>query len=162
MQSVTNVKDIHREHATTPVDSITVLLLNAYIEPDWEQLSKSTKRSLCAKVKVPFNNMNCSTFYEKLHQTWASNKKNTENVCEECSKPYQQNGNNKFTTLLCGHRFCSQCIFNHIGKEEFIPSCPSHYEDFQTQFLPTCPVDGCGRCVFDDGSSSPPTIATRV
>ena len=80
MQSVTNVKDIHSEHASTPVDSIAVLLLNAYIEPDWEQLSKSTKRSLCAKVKVPFNNMNCSTFYEKLHQTWASNKKNTENV----------------------------------------------------------------------------------
>ena len=109
-------------------------LLKEECEPCWTGLPKTIKRALCTAISVPYNKVHDPSFYNKLHQEWTRNKKNREMTrttsqcisveCAICIDSYNLDGNDKITTLLCGHHFCSQCIFKHIQTRGFQASCP--------------------------------------
>ena len=120
-------------------------LLSVDNEPHWTRLSKPIKRVLCTLVDVPIGKIHCQTFYKKLHETWLDNtavKSTTEEhncstttsvECAICIETYQLGGSDKITTLLCGHHFCTDCIFKHIktrGRDNVCcPMCRSNIFD---------------------------------
>ena len=117
-------------------------LLKEEREPHWNGLPKTIKRALCSAINVSYNKIHDPSFYNKLHHEWTNNKKcrqvtQTTDQCASiecaiCIESYQLDGKDKVTTLLCGHNFCSHCIFKHIQTRGFQASCPMcRYDVFQ-------------------------------
>jgi len=128
------------------------LMISDEYEPQWTTLSKTIKRALCVEINISFNQIHSESFYKKLHKIWTDNKKERipasktrllemGNVpspcisidCAICIDTYKLDGKDKVTTLLCGHHFCTQCIFKHIQTRGMEASCPmcrsSMYEE---------------------------------
>ena len=110
------------------------LLYSSINEPDWTKLPRTVKHALCKLTSKSYNNIHDPNFYTALHAMWNTNKNIQEKEMRsditpsfECSicletvplLPTQLMGSEgrdkiKVTTLMCGHHFCSQCIFKHI------------------------------------------------
>jgi|UniRef100_A0A6C0JB14 hypothetical protein len=145
-----SISNLGGNHTTRRIndEATTVIadtLLHTHLEPDWESIAVTIRRALCIKIKVPLHQLHYKIFYDKIHQKWLDNKDIRDNAnksktitnhphieCGKCHDTFQLDGHNKLTTLLCGHHFCSECIFEHIGNDTY----------------PRCPADGCGCCVF--------------
>ena len=80
-----------------------------------------------------------TNYFNKLFMTYGTKtintisiplKKNTIHLeCTICLESRPIDGANHTSTLLCGHHFCSQCIFKHIhtrGDNASCPMCRSH------------------------------------
>jgi len=111
------------------------LLYGSINEPDWTKLPRTVKHALCKLMRKSYNNIHDPNFYTALHAMWNTNKnfQAKEMISDitprfECSicletvplLPTQLMGSEgrdkrKVTTLMCGHHFCSQCIFKHIA-----------------------------------------------
>lgn len=107
------------------------MLYRGMIEPDWESLPGVVKRELCRIVRWPYNILthDPERFYGHLHKVWRKankeGKSSVENVdCAVCLDTYKLDGKDKVTTLMCGHHFCSRCIFRHIESHRERSSCP--------------------------------------
>jgi len=118
------------------------LLYSSASQPCWSGLPKPVKRELCKLIHTSYQNIHDPKFYLELDAIWARNNTvqdpnamamDVETIdCAICIDTYNLDGKDKVTTLMCGHHFCTSCIFRHI----------------QSSRGPTCPM--CRRCVFTD------------
>ena len=131
-----------------------MLLSETTEEPCWTKLPKPIKRALCKCVFMDFGLIHDKRFYERLHSTWTDartyklEKQSSNSPCIECSiclDTYKLDGKDKVTTLLCGHKFCTKCIFRYIVGRLCDNSVSEH-----TSTPPSCPM--CRSNVF-----KPPT-----
>lgn len=136
-------RQLKHDRKILPDEFTAYALLNSEVEPQWTKLSKPIKRALCTLVNVTIDKMHCQTFYKKLRHEWliTSTERNktpttAEHICITpinvecaiCISTYQLDGKDKVTTLLCGHHFCTDCIFKHInvrGSQACCPMCRS-------------------------------------
>ena len=118
----------------TPHGLANDLLYCSMIEPQWTKLPRTVKHALCKLMRKSYNNIHDPNFYTALHAMWYTNQTFQEKEMRahntprfECSicletvplLPTQLMGSEdrdkrNVTTLMCGHHFCSQCIFKHI------------------------------------------------
>lgn len=116
----------------------TQLLYCTIEEPRWSSLPNQVKHELCKISRTDYKNIHDNTFYVNLGKTWNriraqhSMERCLTIECAICIDKHKLNGKDQVTTLMCGHSFCSSCIFRHIG----------------TSNRPTCPM--CRQCVFTD------------
>jgi hypothetical protein len=100
----------------------TELLYNSGCQPNWTRLPREMKRALCKIMRKSYNNIHDPKFYTDLRSLWTNHNeyrmsqvKTTEVVsCAVCLDTYKLDGKDKVTTLMCGHQFCSPCIFRHM------------------------------------------------
>ena len=100
----------------------TELLYNSGCQPNWTRLPREMKRALCKIMRKSYNNIHDPKFYTDLRSLWTNHNdyrmsqvKTTEVVsCAVCLETYNLDGKDKVTTLMCGHQFCSPCIFRHM------------------------------------------------
>ena len=131
----------------------TELLYNSVCQPNWTRLPREMKHALCKIMRKSYNNIHDPKFYTDLQSLWTkhdeyrtSDVKTTEVVsCAVCLDTYKLDGKDKVTTLMCGHQFCSPCIFRHmLGQIEM-----------NSRVCAPCPM--CRANVFD-----PNTCLTRI
>ena len=97
-------------------------LLNQHKEPTWTLLTRPVKRALCQSLHLPYSKIYDLEFYNILHAKWEYNMNklvtpiNTFD-CAICLEQFKFDGNQSTTKLVCGHQFCSDCIFRNIKSE---------------------------------------------
>jgi len=121
----------------TMINDVAGLLLNpTLLQPNWKKLPRPIKHTLMnmLQAKHYYTNIHDPRLYEDLEKTWKTNietkelhiaKKVKESLKVECSvcwDKYDIDG--KVTTLLCGHRFCTRCVMNHLSTQQFNSCCP--------------------------------------
>ncbi len=131
----------------------TELLYNSWCQPNWTRLPREMKHALCKIMRKSYNNIHDPKFYTDLRSLWTNHNeyrmsqvKTTEVVsCAVCLDTYKLDGKDKVTTLMCGHQFCSPCIFRHISGQI----------EMNSRICAPCPM--CRANVFD-----PNTCLTRT
>ena len=114
------------------------LLYLSRVEPTWSTLPNQIKHELCKMTRTHYKNIHDSAFYDNLRKMWKRIRMQNARdrclaiECAICIDEHKLDGKDPVTTLMCGHSFCSSCIFRHIG----------------TSNRPTCPM--CRQCVFTD------------
>jgi hypothetical protein len=142
-----NLKKNGNRVKTDPTCIARDLLYNTIVEPTWTHLPRTLKHSLCKLMRRSYNNIHDPMFYTALHTMWRVNRRKHEkdmrpNItpsveCSICLEtvpllPTESIGivrrdKIRVTTLMCGHHFCSPCIFKHIDcrlQSRSNPSCP--------------------------------------
>ena len=141
--SVKRGVQVYREVATQ-------LLYCSIIEPSWSSLPNQIKHELCKMSRTNYKNIHDCAFYDNLRKTWERIRlQNAQDrclaiECAICIDEHKLDGKDPVTTLMCGHSFCSSCIFRHIG----------------TSNRPTCPM--CRQCVFTDHAAQKRERETRL
>ena len=126
------------------------LLYCSIIEPSWSSLPNQVKHELCKLSCTDYKNIHGRAFYDNLRKTWERIRlQNAQDrclaiQCAICIDEHKLDGKDHVTTLMCGHSFCSSCIFRHIG----------------TNNRPTCPM--CRQCVFTDHAAQKRERETRL
>jgi len=127
-------------------NEVAYVLLHVFCEgdptPQWKKLPRQVKDQLMKTLgEKNYNNIHDPRLYKELDRLWNSRKNLKEQEiidraklsakveCAICMETYD--GDGKVTTLLCGHKFCSMCILQHM----------------RTTYRPQCPM--CRRDVFD-------------
>lgn len=114
--------------------------------PRWKKLPRPVKQQLMKKLgEKNYNNIHDPRLYQELDRRWSSRMKLKEQdiveqaklvakvECSICLETYD--GNDKVSTLMCGHKFCSTCIFQHIerlGGHACCPLCRRNVFHFDT------------------------------
>ena len=118
------------------INEVAVVLLNGTLsQPKWKKVPRRVKHKLMNILGAKhYTNIHDPRLYEDLEKAWMSNnetkeldiaKKVKESLKVECSvcwDKYDIDG--KVTTLLCGHRFCTRCVMNHLSTQQFNSCCP--------------------------------------
>lgn len=105
--------------------------------PQWKKLARPVKQQLMKKLgEKNYNNIHDPRLYQDLDRMWNARRKLKEQdirdqakqvaevECAVCLETYD--GGDKVTTLMCGHKFCSKCIFQHmhrLGEDAACPLC---------------------------------------
>jgi len=103
--------------------------------PQWKKLPRPVKHQLMKRLgEKNYNNIHNPRLYEDLDRLWNARRKLKEQdildraklatkvECAICLETYD--GNDKVTTLMCGHKFCSKCIFQHVHRLGENATCP--------------------------------------
>jgi hypothetical protein len=131
------------EKSTNAVTRIIMYGLSSDYTPEWKKLPRDVKTKLMMSLgKKKYNNIHDPRFYQDLECEWHQEKEIHKRFIEDgakhtirfdCSICLEScTPNDKITTLMCGHKFCTRCIMTNI-----------HYCGHTT----TCPM--CRRGVFD-------------
>jgi len=123
---------------TKGVNEVADFLLYGYLcesNPGWKNLPREVKHNLMKKLgEKNYRNIHDPRLYEDLDRIWKGRKDAKEVVirdranlsnkveCSVCLETYD--GSDKVTTLMCGHKFCSKCIFQHIHRHRDDARCP--------------------------------------
>ena len=95
------------------------LLCYSVEEPHWDRLPGVIKRELCILTKKSYNFVHDPKFYMTLTDIWEKNIDKRTTVtqveCAVCLDTYKLDGKDQVTTLMCGHHFCSKCIFREMA-----------------------------------------------
>jgi len=132
------------------------LLYGVHIDspPQWKRLPRAVKQQLMKKLgEKNYNNIHDPRLYQDLDRLWKEKKEVKEKdiidrvklvtkvECAVCLETYD--GNDRVTSLMCGHKFCSKCVFQHIHRLGERAGCPL-----------------CRRNIFYLGT--PPTISSTI
>ena len=114
---------------------VDTLLHYSNVEPDWHKLSRPIKRRLLRRIGSPDSiDTRSPIFYKKLATIWndMNKKRKDEGIkiiteehsieCAICMETY--NLDDKTTSLLCGHKFCTTCVFKYIKAHGINTACP--------------------------------------
>ena len=123
---------------TEGAHEVAETLLNGFLNdtcPKWTKMPRLVKHQLMKNLgEKNYNNIHDPRLYEDLDRIWNGIKEAKEKdivdreklaakvECAVCLETYD--GNDKVTTLMCGHKFCSKCIFQHIQRLEGNTCCP--------------------------------------
>ena len=141
--SVKRGTKVYREVATQ-------LLYCSIVEPRWSSLPNQVKYELCKMSRTDYKNIHDNALYVNLGKMWQrfrlqySQDRCLAIECAICIDEHKLDGKDHVTTLMCGHSFCSSCIFRHIG----------------TNNRPTCPM--CRQCVFTNHAAQKRERETRL
>ena len=110
------------------------LLYETSKEPLWTKLAKPIKHELCKYLCMSSKLIHDPRFYQTLHKIWSKRQEyditkiveESQNTidCAICMETFKHDGKDKITTLLCGHTFCTPCMFKHIEQRGFEAACP--------------------------------------
>lgn len=128
------------------MDAVTKIImygLSSGFTPEWKKLPRSVKTKLLVSLgEKKYSNIHDPRFYQYLERRWQEEKQSQKLYIEvgvkqtskfDCSICYETyTFDDKTTTLMCGHKFCTRCIMTNIHR------CGSGS---------TCPL--CRRNVFD-------------
>lgn len=114
--------------------------------PQWKKLDRPVKQQLMKRLgEKNYNNIHDPRLYEDLDRLWNTRRLLKEQdivdrsklakkvECAVCLETYD--GDDKVTTLMCGHKFCSNCIFQHVhhlGEDAACPLCRRNVFDLDT------------------------------
>ena len=117
------------------INEISTVLYGTTQHPDWNRLPRLVKQQLMNKLGANnYTNIHDPRLYQDLERNWKKKQENRKQdilfsvkhdmkiECSICMETH--NVDSKVTTLLCGHKFCSQCIFSHIERQLERTSCP--------------------------------------
>lgn len=132
--------------STDAVARIIVHGLSPGYTPEWKKLPRAVKTNLMMRLgEKKYNNIHDPRFYQDLERSWQQEqeilkrynevgaKQTSRFDCPICFESYTSD--DKTTTLMCGHKFCTRCIMTNIHR------CVAH------RCGATCPM--CRRDVFD-------------
>jgi hypothetical protein len=128
--------------------------------PQWKKLARPVKQQLMKRLgEKNYNNIHDPRLYEDLDRLWKEKKETKEKDiidrmklvtkvdCAVCLETYDCN--DSVTTLMCGHKFCSKCVFEHIhrlGESACCPLCRRNVFDILPPLIvPTTRVIYTGR-----------------
>lgn len=151
---------------TKGTTEVADVLLNVFcgegLTPQWKKLGRPVKRELMNRLgEKNYNNIHDPRLYQDLDRRWNATRRLKEedivdkakcatNVeCAVCLETYD--GHGKVTTLMCGHKFCSKCIFQHVNRlreNAACPLCRSNVFDLDTP--PTTSLTSVSRISEDD------------
>ena len=143
------LKNSHTRGNMLKDDNVTFtcnLLYLSVKEPEWCTLHPQVKRELCRLTRIPYNSINSDVFSKHNREIWKSrggDKKAEVIECPVCYDTFNLDGKDKVTTLMCGHSFCSKCIFRHMRTQHTASVC--------------CPM--CRTNVYNTEEARPPGIA---
>lgn len=148
---------------TKPTDAVARIIVHGLspgYTPEWKKLPRDVKTNLMMRLgEKKYNNIHDPRFYQDLERCWQQEqeilkryievgaKQTSKFDCPICFESYTSD--DKTTTLMCGHKFCTRCIMTNIHR------CGA-----------TCPL--CRRNVFHldtpptTWSTSVPTISEDV
>jgi len=117
------------------INEISTVLYGTTQHPDWNRLPRLVKQQLMNKLHTnKYTNIHDPRLYQDLERNWKNKQENRKQdivysvkhdmkvECSICMETH--NVDSKVTTLLCGHKFCTQCIFSHIERRLEHTSCP--------------------------------------
>jgi hypothetical protein len=124
---------------TKGTNEVADVLLNVFLagdpRPQWKKLPRPVKRELMNRLgEKNYNNIHDPRLYQDLDRLWNARRKLKEEdivdraklatkvECAVCLETYD--GGDKVTTLMCGHKFCSKCILNHMHRLGEYAACP--------------------------------------
>jgi hypothetical protein len=103
--------------------------------PQWKKLPRVVKQQLMQKLGAKnYNNIHDPRLYQDLDRVWKARKEVKETdirdrakladkvECSICMETSDFGG--KVTTLMCGHKFCTPCVLQHIQYSGSQCSCP--------------------------------------
>lgn len=113
-------------------NGVSQTLLQFGSEPEWNFLCRPLKKLLLKQLgEKKYNNIHDPRFYQDLKTGWQSSKDLFADVllhnqakveCAICMETYKVT--DKVTTLMCGHKFCSSCILQHMWRHGSDTQCP--------------------------------------
>ena len=135
---------------TKGTNEVADVLLHVFLggdpRPQWKKLPRPVKRELMNRLgEKNYNNIHDPRLYQDLDRLWNARRKLKEEdivdrvkleakvECAVCLETYD--GGDKVTTLMCGHKFCSKCILNHmhrLGEDAACPLCRRNVFDLDT------------------------------
>ena len=103
--------------------------------PDWKKLPRSVKTKLLVRLgEKKYCNIHDPRFYQELERRWKEDKQSLMLYFEvgakqtrkfDCSICYETyTFDDKTTTLMCGHKFCTRCIMTNIHRCGYGSTCP--------------------------------------
>lgn len=114
---------------------ISTVLYDTTQHPFWKRLPRLVKQQLMNKLHTnKYTNIHDPRLYQDLEKNWKKKQEDRKQdivysvkhdmkvECSICMETH--NVDSKVTTLLCGHKFCTQCIFSHIERQLEYTSCP--------------------------------------
>lgn len=118
------------------INEVALVLLNGTLsQPKWKKVPRRVKHKLMNILGAKhYTNIHDPRLYEDLEKAWTMNNEtkelhNADKVkeslkveCSVCMDTYDIDG--KVTTLLCGHKFCTRCVMNHLEAQQYYASCP--------------------------------------
>jgi hypothetical protein len=119
--------------ANTNESWVSQPLIQFGFRPNWKKMSRPIKKELMKKLgEKNYNNIHDPRFYQDLQTNWETSKESFFNhavemnkvECSVCMETSDFGG--KVTTLMCGHKFCTQCMLSHMlhsGVEACCPLC---------------------------------------
>ena len=132
------------------INEVTVSLLYGShndSSPQWKKLPRAVKQQLMQKLGAKnYNNIHDPRLYQDLDRVWKGRKEIKEtNIrdravkveCSICMETSDFGG--KVTTLMCGHRFCTQCMLQHIqygGAQCSCPLCRGNVFNYRVPIAP--------------------------
>ena len=131
--------------ATNAVTRIIIYGSSQCYTPEWKKLPRAVKTKLMMRLgEKKYNNIHDPRFYQDLERWWHQEKevhkrfiedeaKQTSRFdCPICFESYTSD--DKTTTLMCGHKFCTRCIMTNIhrcGHGATCPMCRRHVFNFE-------------------------------
>ena len=101
-------------------------------KPEWKLMCRPVKKLLLKQLgEKRYNNIHDPRFYQDLETRWQASKEFFADVllhdqanveCAVCLETYKVT--DKVTTLMCGHKFCSSCILQHMCRHGGETQCP--------------------------------------
>tara|TARA_B100000900_G_scaffold14783_1_gene11827 strand:- start:521 stop:1075 length:555 start_codon:yes stop_codon:yes gene_type:complete len=121
---------------------VSQTLLQFGAKPAWKLLCRPLKKVLLKQLgEKKYNNIHDPRFYQDLETQWQSSEdflidvllQQQEKVeCAICMETYKVT--DKVTTLMCGHKFCTRCIMQHMcrhGDNTQCPLCRKYVYEFE-------------------------------
>lgn len=116
----------------TNYKGVSQCLIQFGVKPEWKILCRTMKKLLLKKLgEKKYKNIHDPRFYQDLENEWQLSKDFFADVilhehanveCAICMEKYKVT--DKVTTLMCGHKFCSSCILQHILAHGSNTQCP--------------------------------------
>jgi hypothetical protein len=121
--------------STDAVARIIVHGLSPGYRPEWKKLPRDVKTNLMMRLgEKKYNNIHDPRFYQDLERSWQQEqeilkrynevgaKQASKFDCPICLESYTSD--DKTTTLMCGHKFCTRCIMTNIHRCGHGATCP--------------------------------------
>ena len=122
-------------NATQLADALFHAVGREDVPPQWKKMPRPVKQQLMKKLEEKkYNNIHDPRFYQELDRMWHARRRLKEKDiadsvklatkvdCPICLETYD--GADKVSTLMCGHKYCSKCLFEHIHRLHESACCP--------------------------------------
>ena len=109
-----------------------------------------SKCSKCGEIGRPWCQWTCEKLVEPVKESKTSTKVMVEDDVEECPICYNELGATNFCVTKCGHKFCMDCVTQHLANSIACPMCRTDIVEkvVRAPAAPVVPNQGSILCIF--------------